>query len=86
MCVNVDSFTFCLLKEKLQVIEVMSCYYDKWAFFYLRGTVTGVGLPNVSVFALSRSAMQLKFTFPTSMTTGRSSSIPQSSARTNKAL
>ena len=34
VCVNVDSFTFCLLKEKLQVIEVMSCYYDKWAFFY----------------------------------------------------
>ena len=36
MCVNVDSFSFCLLKEEFEIVEIVSCHYDERAFFYFQ--------------------------------------------------
>ena len=34
MSIDVDSFSLCLFKQKLQILQIMTGYYNKRSFFY----------------------------------------------------
>ena len=37
MSIDIDAFSGCLLQKKLQVLQVMACYYDKWSLLNMQG-------------------------------------------------
>lgn len=86
MGVDVHALAVGLLEKELEVSEVMPLTTMKGPFSIVMGTVVGTGVPKVSVFALSRSAIVARFFSPISRTIGRSSSMPQSSPTAKSAL